>query len=147
MTTSQVLEVMKQKIGQAVGEVGGECPTYLDGFLIKYIETINWILVSMGLDEEVVVDANAVSITPDPTNKVGLLLAYGAASNLISDDLAQKVKSGELGLSFSTATTEITTNQAAITLSGTSKKLWSDFNSLFTAYMSEDPNTIIERQS
>lgn len=147
MTTSQVLEVMKQKIGQAVGEIDGECPTYLDSFLMKYIETINWILVSMGLDEEVAVDAVAVSITPDPSNKVGLLLAFGAASNLIADDLANKVKSGELGLSFSTATTEITTNQAAITLSGTSKKLWSDFNRLFTAYMSEDPNSILERQS
>jgi hypothetical protein len=146
VTQEELLLIVKQKVGQAVAVINGEEPTYLDEFLLKYVKTVNFILFSLGIDTELVIDHTAKTITPDPfDDELGLLLAYGVASNLVGDDLVNKLHKGELGLSFTTGVTQITTNQAAITLKTSANALTSQFDLLVAAYLSGDPNAVNER--
>jgi hypothetical protein len=145
VTTDEVLIVVRQRIGEAVAVIGGETPRYVDSFLLKYIKTTNFKLKLFGIDTELTIDPDAETITPDPSDAHGLLLAMGAASQLIGDDLVHRLNTGEMGLSFTTGATQITTNQAAITLRLSSNTVRKDFDMLLNAYLSGDPNDVIER--
>lgn len=145
MTKAEVIRIIEQRIGQAIGQIGCDSPGYLDEFLLEYVKTSNFILQSLGVETAVTVDPSAETITPDPTDVIGLLLAYQSAATLIGDDLITRLKSGELGLSFSTGITDISTNQAAITLRTSANKLISDLELLMAAYFAGDPNSVVER--
>jgi hypothetical protein len=145
VTKAEVIRIIEQRIGQAIGQIGCDSPGYLDEFLLEYVKTSNFLLESLGAETGVTVDPAAETITPDPSDVIGLLLAYQSAATLIGDDLITRLKSGELGLSFSTGVTDISTNQAAITLRTSANKLISDYELLLTAYFAGDPNTVVER--
>lgn len=145
MTTDEVLTILRQRVGEAVALIDGDTPRYVDSFLLGYVKTVNFKLGLFGIDTELTVDPEGESISPDPTNVHGLLLAIGAASQLIGDDLVHRLNTGEMGLSFSTGATQITTNQAAITLRLSSNSVKKDFDLLLNAYLSGDPNDVIER--
>jgi hypothetical protein len=143
VSTEEVLAVIEQKIGQAVGIIHGEPPLYSPEFLLTYVLTQNYELTTLGVTTGVTVYSG--SISPDPSTPIGMLLAYGAAAALVSDDLVNRLKGGELGLSFSTGATSISTIQAASTLKNFAAGLvrWKDI--LLTAYLSGDPNSVITR--
>lgn len=143
MTTDEVLDVVKEKISQAVLEVGGASPMYPDDFLLKSVKTANFMLTVLGVTTGVTVSTTA--ITPDPTIVIGMLLASAAAASLIEGDVLSRLRNGELGLSFSSGATSISTNQAAINLKGSSENLRAWYNLLLTAYLSGDPNSVLGR--
>jgi hypothetical protein len=147
VTTQELLEIVRQKIGQAVAEIGGENPQYLDSFLLRYVITANFVLKSMGVTTGVTsITPDSESITPSTLDDdVGLLLAVYTAASLVGDDLVNRLRAGELGLSFSTGISTITTNQAAITLKGSSNELKHEYRELLTQYFADDPNSTIER--
>ena len=145
MTLSVILNIIKQKIGQALAEIDGENPEILNSFLIEYLNTANITLTAFGVETGVTVDTDNDSLSSDPEDVIGLLLAFHAASNLIADDLVNRLKNGELGISFKTGASEITTNQAAITLKASARSVHTDYEMLLTAYLSGDPNSVIER--
>jgi hypothetical protein len=74
-----------------------------------------------------------------------MLLASSAAAAIINDDVLNRLRNGELGLSFTSGATSISTNQAAINLKNSSQNLimWKDL--LLTAYLSGDPNAVLSR--
>lgn len=143
MTSNEILEVIRQRIGQAVSEIDGDPPIYGDDFLLSYVKTANFNLTVLGVTTGITVSSS--SITPDATIDIGMLLASGAAALIIGDDLLNRLKNGELGLSFSTGASQISTNQAAINLksSGDQIKHWHDM--LLAVYLSRDPNAVILR--
>ena len=145
MTLSVILGIVKQKIGQALAEIDGENPEMLNSFLVSYLNTANITLIAYGVATGVTVDTDTDTLSAEPDDVIGLLLAFHAASNLIADDLANRVKNGELGISFKTGASEITTNQAAITLKSSARSIHKDYEMLLAAYLSGDPNSVIER--
>lgn len=143
MTTDEVLDVIKAKIGQAIQEVGGTSPMYPDDFLLRYIKNAKFHLDVLGVTTGVTVTTTAIS--PDPSTAIGMLLASAAASSIICDDVLSRLRNGELGLSFSSGATSISTNQAAINLKGFSDGLIMWHKLLLTAYLSGDPNSVLSR--
>ena len=143
MTTEEVLAVVEQKIGQAVGVIHGEPPLYSSEFLLTYVLTQNFELEVLGVVTGVTVYSG--SISPDPTTAIGMLLAYGAAAAIVNDDLINRLKGGELGLSFSTGATSISTIQAASILKNFASSLNKMKHLLLTAYLSGDPNAVLAR--
>lgn len=143
MTTEEVLQVIRERIGQAIQEVGGESPFYPDDFLLKYVKSANFTLLVLGVTTSVVVTAG--DIVPAPSIAIGMLLASAAAASIIGDDVLVRLRNGELGMSFSSGATSISTNQAAINLKSSSDNLnmWRDL--LLTAYLSGDPNSVLAR--
>ena len=146
MTTEDVLEVVRQRIGQAVGEIGGNAPTYPDDFLIKYVKTTNFELLTYGVVTGVTVDTIAVLITPDPPHEIGMLLAYGVSADIIGSDLLDRLRNGELGISFTSGASAISTNQAGSYLKQYANGLQNDYSSLLAAYLSRDPNGVLGRE-
>ena len=145
MTTEEVLDVVKQRIGQAVAEIGGMAPTYSDDFLIRYIKSVNFELTVFGVITGVVVNSTTILITPDPSVDIGMLLAYGVAADLIGSDLLDRLRNGELGISFTSGASAISTNQAGLYLKQYANSLDRSYNGLLTAYLSRDPNTVLGR--
>ena len=143
MTTEEVLGVIRQNIGQAIQEVQGECPIYLDEFLLKYVMTANFTLQVLGVVTGVSVSTTTIS--PDPSVAIGMLLASSASASIIGDDMLHRLRNGELGLSFSSGATSISTNQAAINLKGSAENLFTWRDLLLTAYLSGDPNAVLSR--
>jgi len=145
MTAEAVLRVIRQKIGEALATIHGEDPIYDDEVLLEYVETVNFELTALGINLELVVTPSALTIAPEPSVRFGMILATGAAANIVGDDVLKKLTSGELGISFRTATTEITTNQAAINLRGASDVLRDSYNKMVTAYLATDPDGVTLR--
>lgn len=144
MTTTDVLDVLKQKIGQAVADIDGTLPDYEDDFLLSYVKTVGFELTVLGIDPGITVDTTN-GLSAEVSIPIGMLLAIGAAADLVGDDLLVKLKSGQLGLSFRTALAEVTTNQAAIILNSSSLGLSRLYNLMITAYLSGDPNSVLIR--
>jgi len=145
MSTEEVLDVVRLKIGQAVDEIGGNAPFYPDDFILRNIKTANFELISLGIETAVVINPLAETITPDPELKIGMLLASGGASNIIKSDLLNRVKNGELGLSFSSGATSISTIQAAQQLKSVADDLGDWHSLLRSVFLSRDPNGILGR--
>lgn len=145
MTTDDVLEVVRQGIGQAIEEIGCNTPTYPDDFLIRYVWKANLSLTVLGIVTNVTVDKTAVTITPDASTAIGMLLATFAAVSIIRDDILKRLRGGELGLSFTSGATSISTNQAAQYLKGAADSLENFAKLLMTSYLSGDPNTVDQR--
>lgn len=146
MTTAEFLLMVEQKIGQALAEVGGENPQYLGEFILQYAKTANFILKLDGIDTSLVFDPPNETITPQPIDDShGTILACLTAASLIDDDLLNRLRSGEMGLAFRTGATEITTNQAAITLSATAKSLRALYERMRISYLSGEPIVASER--
>lgn len=143
MNTSDILAVVRQKIGQAVDEIDCNSPTYPDSFLLSYVNTTNLILTSLGVQTNVVV--SGTTIVPDATVQIGLLLAFGAAASLIKSDLLKRLRNGELGLSFSSGATSISTNIASGQLKAIADEIKDSFEVLLTSYLSGDPNSVLGR--
>jgi len=147
MTTAEILAIVEQFIGQADAILGGEHGDYTDPFILDHLKTVNFMLKSSGIDTGVAVDPVAETITPAPTDKLGLLLAVKTATVIIKGDLIKKVRLGELGVSFKTGATSITTSDAAKRLTDFSDFLMRKSEMLETMFLSEDPNTVILRHS
>ncbi|SRR5258705_3414615 len=145
MTTEEVLDVVRQRIGQAISEIGGNAPVYPDDFLIRYIKSINLELIVLGVKTNVDIDINTVVINPNPSIAIGMLLAYGVASSLVGSDLLDRLRNGELGISFTSGASAISTNQAGLYLKQYANFLYNSYNGLLTAYLSGDPNTVLGR--
>ncbi len=146
MNTEEVLDVVRQKIGQAVQEIGGEAPSYGDSFLLRSIKTVNFHLLTLGVVTGVLVDINNNALVPNLVSiPIGMLLSSGASASLIRDDLISRLRRGELGMAFSTGATTISTNQAAISLQMQADRLNKWHELLFTAYLSGDPNGVLQR--
>lgn len=145
MTTEEVLEVIRQRIGQAVAEIGGNSPTYPDDFLIKYVKSINFELAVFGVTTNVEVDVNSILISPDPLVAIGMLLAYGVSADIIGSDLLDRLRNGELGISFTSGASSISTNQAGLYLKQYAGSLDRSYSGLLTAYLSRDPNAVLGR--
>jgi hypothetical protein len=143
MTTDEVINLVKQKVGQAVSELGGNAPIYSPEFILDYIKTQNWELEVMGVVTGVEVTTS--QIIPDAATSIGLLLAYGAAASIIRDDLLDRLKNGELGISFTSGASAISTNQAGLYLKQSATALDALYNKLLTQYMSKDPNGVLGR--
>ena len=145
MSIQDVLDVVRQKIGQAVVEIGGNSLAYPDDFLIGYVKSTNLELSVFGVITGVEVDSLAVTITPSPSVNIGMLLAYGAAASIVGSDLIDRLRNGELGVSFTSGASSISTNQAGLFLKQSANVLTSLYNSLLTAYLSRDPNAVLGR--
>jgi len=146
MVTEEVLDVVRQKIGQAVQEIGGEAPSYGDSFLLRSVKTANFHLVTLGVVTGVLVDVVNNILVPDGVSiPIGMLLASAASASLIRDDLISRLRRGELGIAFSTGATTISTNQAAISLQAQADNIDRWHELLLTAYLSGDPNGVIQR--
>lgn len=145
MTTQDVLDVVRQKIGQAVAEIGGNSIAYPDDFLIGYVKSTNLELTVLGVVTGVDVSTTTVLITPDPTVNIGMLLAYGAAASVIASDLIDRLRNGELGVSFTSGASSISTNQAGLFLKQSANALVSLYMSLLTVFLSRDPNAVLGR--
>lgn len=145
MSTEEVLDVVRLKIGQAVDEIGGNAPFYPDDFLLRNVKTANFELIALGIITGVLIDPLLETITPDPDLKIGMLLASGGASNVIKSDLLNRVKNGELGMSFSSGATSISTIQAAQQLRTVADDLGNWYNLLQSVFLSRDPNGVLGR--
>jgi len=146
MVTEEILDVVRQKIGQAVQEIGGEAPSYGDSFLLRSIKTANFHLITLAVNTGVLVDIVNNILVPDGVSiPVGMLLASAASASLIRDDLISRLRRGELGIAFSTGATTISTNQAAISLQAQADNIDRWHELLLTAYLSGDPNGVIQR--
>lgn len=143
LTTDEILVMINQKIGQAVSELGGNVPVYSPEFILGYAKTQNLEMQVMGLTTGI--DVTSTSINPDAALTIGLLLAYGTAASIIRDDLLDRLKNGELGVSFTSGASSISTNQAGLFLKQSAKGLEDLYNRIFTKYLSSDPNAIIAR--
>ena len=92
-----------------------------------------------------VVDPALETITPVPADAIGLLLAYKASIIVLRGDLTKRVRLGELGVSFKSGATSITTTEATRSLGAGANKLADTFENLLTLYLSDDPNSILTR--
>jgi len=143
MTTPDLLTIVRQRVGMTLAEIGVELPPYSDTFLLGYAKTVNYYLNGIGVATGVTV--TTADITPEPTNIIGLLLASATAMWLVRDDLLGKLGNGELGLSFSSGATSITSTQATKSLETSANKLEEWHNFLLTVYLSGDPNSYNQR--
>lgn len=143
LTTDEVLGVVNQKIGQAISELGGNAPVYSREFILSYLKTINFELKVLGISTAVEVSNSDIS--PDAALAIGMLLAYGAAASIIRSDLLDRVKNGELGVSFTSGASAISTNQAGLYLKQSATSLEGWYDRLLTAYLSGDPNSVLSR--
>lgn len=145
MTTDEILLVTKQFIGEAVATVGGEDPQYMDTTLFEYLRTAQLLIESHGIVTGVTISITSETISPDASDAIGMLLATGAASLLVSDEMMRDLRAGTLGISFSTPISTISTNQAAITLQNFGTGLKGRFERLMTLYLATDPDSVIQR--
>lgn len=146
MNTEDILEIIRERVGQVVQEIGGDPPTYPDEFLIKYVKTAVFHLTVLGIVVGATVDTTNVILVPDSVAlPIGMLIGSFASASVISDDILKRLRSGELGLSFNSGATAISTNQAAINLKAAADSLKSWHSLLLTAYLSGDPNSVLSR--
>jgi hypothetical protein len=131
----------------AIAEIGGEQPPYSDRFLLTYAKSVNYHLNGIGVVTGVTVDELTVEITPEPTDIIGLLIASATAVWLVKDDMTDRLSKGELGVSFSSGATAITSTQAARSLAGEADKLAEWHNLLLNVYLSGDPSSYNQRLS
>lgn len=145
MTLEEIFVIIRQRVGQAVADIGGEPPIYSDEFIVSYVKTANLELTVLGITTAVTVDDQAVTMSPDASTAIGMLLAYTAAVSIISDDMIYRLKNGELGLSFTSGATSINTNQAAGVLRDFAGTLVKRRDLLMSAYLSGDPSGVLSR--
>lgn len=139
MTTADVLTIVRQRVGMSLAEIGIDYPPYSDTFLLSYVKTANYHLNGIGVTTGVNVTTS--DITPEPTDIIGLLIASTTAMWLIRDDMLNKLKDGELGISFSSGATSITSIQAAKSLETSADKIEDWHNLLLNVYLGGDPNS------
>jgi len=143
---ADILRIIRQKVGQAVAEINGDDPLYLDDFIFEYLRSADFVLNSLGITTGLDIDADEETIQPEEVSIIiGMLLSLRTSADIVASDLIYKLQSGEMGLSFSTGAAQITTNQAAITLKTFADKLNKDFSILLTAYFAGDPDSIASR--
>lgn len=145
MTLDEIFVITRQRVGQAVADIGGDPPIYSDEFLVAYVKTANLELTVLGITTGVEIDDVAVTMTPDASTAIGMLLAYTTAVAIIADDMIYRLKNGELGLSFTSGATSINTNQAAGVLRDFSNSLMKRRDLLLSAYLSGDPSGVLSR--
>ncbi len=146
MTTAELLTIVQQFVGEAAAVLGGEAETYTDSFILEYVKTMNFILIMSDITTGVTIDPVTETITPDPVDAIGVLLAMKAAASIIGGDLLKKVRLGELGISFKSGATSITTSEAAKKLSDFSNGLKMKADHLEVMYLSDDPNSRFSRK-
>ena len=146
MTTAEVLVIMRQLIGEVAAVLEGEIEFYDDTTLLSHVKTADFLLKSAGVVTAVVVDPVAETITPAPADAVGLLLSYKAAVLVLRGDLTKRVRLGELGVSFKSGATSITTTEAVRSLNTGTNNLTTAFETLLTLFLSDDPNSVFVRK-
>jgi len=146
MTTAELLLIVQQFVGEAAAVLGGEAETYTDSFILEYVKTMNFMLIMSDITTSISVDPLAETITPDPSDSIGMLLATKTAAGIIGGDLLKKVRLGELGISFKSGATSITTSEAAKKLNDIQNRLIVQADRLETMYLSDDPNSRFQRK-
>ena len=145
MTTAEILVIMRQFIGEAAAVLDGEIEFYSDADLLGHTKTADFLLKAAGVVTAVTIDTDAETITPDPVDAIGLLLAYKGSIILLRGDLTKRVRLGELGVSFRSGATSITTTEATRSLNTGANNLATAFENLLTLYLSDDPNKVLTR--
>ena len=145
MTAAEVLTVIRQLVGEAAAVLDGELEFYSDSDLLEHVKTADFLLNAIGVVTALVIDPDAETITPDPADAIGLMLAYKGSIVLLRGDLTKRVRLGELGVSFKSGATSITTTEATRSLSMGANNLADTFENLLTLYLSDDPNSILTR--
>lgn len=145
MTTAEVLVITRQLIGEAAAILDGEIEFYSDADLLEHIKTADFLLNATGVVTALVIDPDAETITPDPIDTIGLMLAYKGSTIVLRGDLTKRVRLGELGVSFKSGATSITTTEATRALSMGANKLADAFENLLTLYLADDPNSVLTR--
>ncbi len=145
MTTSEVLVIMRQLIGEAAAVLDGELEFYSDTDLLECVKTADFLLNAAGVVTALAIDPDAETITPEPVDAIGLMLAHKGSVVLLRGDLTKRVRLGELGVSFKSGATSITTTEATRSLGASANKLADTFEVLLTLYLSDDPNSVLTR--
>lgn len=123
MTTKDVVREMRRLLGEALVTLGDASPIYKDEFLLEHLDGVAEKLAANGvMTVRYQVDFNELdsnddpiepSITPEPDALDGLILAAHAVCEILSGDLSEKVRQGDLGVRFKSGIEDISTVEAS----------------------------------
>lgn len=134
MTAAEILKHIRRRIGE-VGYVIGEDASaiYSDEYLLEYVDGAHIYLDAIdAMDDDYVVDVSGASITPEPSDYDGLLIALKASADLMAGDLTAKIREGALGVRFRTGVDEISTAEAGRIVAQLAQKHEKSFERLKT---------------
>lgn len=131
MNGVQILKEIRRRLNDVESVVSGLDFDHSDEYLFQFIASASNIIdvYSVG-DSEYIVDEDALTISPEPSKIDGLLLATWAVSHFLDADISQKLRDGELGVSFVTGHDSISTIEAARRVKDISQKSRDEYESL-----------------
>lgn len=109
---------------------------YKDQDFVPQVRSAIRHLAARGVLVVAVMDTNG-EFTTDPAEKEGLLIALFVADRLLSGDLIQKLKDGELGIYFKSGVDIIDTRQAERAFGVAATRYRDDFQALLTMVLTD----------
>jgi len=111
---------------------------YKDMDLVRHIRSLLRYLTVIGIGTSGVMATDG-TFTTEPSDREGLLIAYGVASRLLRGDLLQKLQAGEMGVYFKAGADVIDSKQAGKTLESYATSYEEHFEVLLAILLAGEP--------
>lgn len=144
MTTEQVLREVRRRIGDVDGILDDLLLDYGDEYIFEYIDSAVIQLKVFSIITETEYTVTGTSISPDPEDIDGMLIASLTATQLLRHDTVKRVQTGEMGVRFRSGEDELSTVEAARLISRAVDKIETDYRGFVMAKLSAK-STGVER--
>lgn len=135
MTKDEIFEEIRDRLTEALLDTVDNPWRYADEELDRAARAALRYLRVIGVTTDAVIDEDGV-LDPEPTEAVGMLLAYRVASELLSGDLRKRLLDGEMGLSFRMGADFIDTKTMANSLQASGEECDAKFKQLCAIVLS-----------
>lgn len=139
MTKEELHEQIRVLLREPLKETVSGTWLYTDEDLVLYVRSALRSLVAKGVVTDAVMAADG-TLSPEPSNRVGLLIAYHAASALLRGDMIQKLNTGEIGVAFRAGADSLDTKTVATTMKAIANAYDDDLTTLLTIELT-DPDS------
>lgn len=137
MDKAELLEEIRGLLMEPQVETVEEPYHYPDDILIVQIRSAIRHLISLGVPIEVTVSTAGV-FSDDLPDTHGLLVAYHVAMRLLRGDMIQKLKDGEMGVSFRAGRDVIDTKSAGYLFEGKADEYDLEYRVLLTNFLADE---------
>jgi hypothetical protein len=139
MTKDEVFTHIRSLLREALDTLGaGVTLLYEDDVLLDQTKAALNYLIAVGVTTDTVVDSSD-ELTPEPSTRLGVLLALRVVAVLLRGDLTQRLLSGSMGMIFRMGNDLIDTKTAATQFKSIASDYSKEFISILTIELTAEP--------
>ena len=135
MNIDEIFQEIRTPLKEAQENTVDDPWEYIDDDLLIYVQSALRQIRATGLVLESTIQEDG-TLDPQPSEAQGVLISLHVADSVLSGDLTKKLRDGELGLMFRSASDVIDTKTAAIHFTKSSERIMSRFEILLTRLLS-----------